>query len=92
MSIQTYIVVSNRLQPTRLGHSQLKHALHVPDRIVAGLNVAWCCKGAALEQRLKLCVVFAKDVLANSVCELGPLVYVRLGCPICWTTTATRPA
>lgn len=91
MSVYTYIVVSNRFQPARLGHSQLKHALDVPDRGIARLNVARCCKGAALKQRLKLCVVLAKGFLANSVCVLGPLVYIRLCCVICWTTTAARP-
>lgn len=89
--IPTYIVVGNRFQPPRLGQSQLKHAFDVPDRGIAWFNVSWGCKSTALEQRLKLCVVLAKAVLANSVCELGPLVYIRFGCIICWTTTGTMP-
>lgn len=91
ISLQTYIMVSNRFEPTGIGHSQFKHALDVPDRGVARLNVAWCCKGTALEKRLKLCVVRAERFLADGVCVLSPLVYIRLGCPICWTTTATSP-
>lgn len=92
MLIWTYIVVSYRFEPAGPSHSQLEHALDVPDRIVAGVDVAWCCKCTALEQRLELCVVLAKRVLADGVCVLCPLVHVRLGGPVCWTTTATGPA
>lgn len=31
MSTQTYIMVSYCFEPTRSGHSQVKHALNVPD-------------------------------------------------------------